>query len=138
MRMLWYVAAAAALLAGTLARAQEEVDVRPASTAAEAWLELVDQGRFGASWDEAAITFKAAIARLKWETTVQDARNSLGVLVKRKLRSARHARNLPNAPEGEYVVIQNDTRFESRLAIETVTMMRQPDGAWRVAGYFVH
>lgn len=137
MRAIWHMAAAA-LLAGSLAMAQEEVDVRPASGAAEAWLELVDQGRYGASWDEAAVTFKGAITRLKWETTVQDARNSLGVLVKRKLRSARHARNLPNAPEGEYVVIQNDTRFEGRLAIETVTLMRQPDGAWRVAGYFVH
>lgn len=137
MRMLWLIAGAA-LLAGTLAEAQEEVDVRPASAAAEAWLELVDQGRYGASWDEAAITFKAAFARVKWETAAQDARNSLGPLVKRKLRGARHARNLPNAPEGEYVVIQNDTRFESRLSTETVTLMRQPDGAWRVAGYFVH
>ena len=137
MRMMWHMAAAA-LLAGTIALAQEEVDVRPASGAAESWLELIDQGRYGASWDEAASTFKAAIPRVKWETAAQDARNSLGPLVKRKLRGARHARNLPNAPEGEYVVIQNDTRFESRLATETVTMMKQPDGAWRVAGYFVH
>lgn len=129
---------AAALLASTFAFAQEEIDVRPASGAAEAWLHLVDQGRYGASWDEGAASFKAAIPRLRWETAAQEARASLGPVVKRKLRTSRHARNLPNAPEGEYVVIENDTRFEARLVTETVTLMKQPDGAWRVAGYFIY
>lgn len=138
MKMILWHAAAAALLAGSLAVAQEEIDVRPASAAAESWLELLDKGHFGASWDEGSANFKEAITRVKWETSVEEARSKLGVLVKRKLRSARHARNLPNAPEGEYVVIQNDTRFESRLVTETVTVMKQPDGSWRVAGYFIY
>jgi hypothetical protein len=138
MRILWH-AAAAALLAWNVAWAQEEVDVRPASAAAETWLALVDAGRYGESWDEGAATFKTAIERLKWETTVQDARGMVGNLVKRKLRTARHAHNLPNAPEGEYVVIQNEARFENRpLASETVTVMKAGRRSWRVAGYFIH
>lgn len=129
----------ALLIGGTLALAQEEVDVRPASAAAESWLQLVDAGRYGASWEAGAITFKAALGKASWETAVQQARGSVGGLVKRKIRSARHATNLPNAPQGEYVVIQNDVNFENRpLAAETVTMMKQPDGSWRVAGYFIH
>jgi hypothetical protein len=135
--MLWH-AAAAALLAVTLALAQEEVDVRPATLAAEAWLELMDQGRYGTSWDEGAATFKQAVPRLRWETAAEETRGKLGNVVKRKLRSARYARSLPNAAEGEYVVIQNDTRFDNRLAMETVTLMKQADGAWRVAGYFIY
>ena len=133
------LAAAAVLLAGTGAQAQEEIDVRPASAAAESWLELVDTGRFGESWERGAATFKSAITRVAWETGVQQARGMVGGLVKRKIRSARHAFTLPNAPEGEYVVIQNDVAFENRpLAAETVTMMKQADGSWRVAGYFIH
>ena len=137
--MRFAVLVLAALIGVTVAFAQEEVDVRPASTAAESWLELVDAGRYGASWEAGAITFKSALSRTAWETAVQQARGSVGGLIKRKIRSARHAMNLPNAPQGEYVVIQNDVNFENRpLAAETVTLMKQPDGSWRVAGYFIH
>ena len=45
---------------------------------------------------------------------------------------------LPGAPDGEYVVFQFDTQFErKRAAVETVTPMRDPDGSWRVSGYFI-
>jgi hypothetical protein len=142
MKALMRIAAAALLMAATIAHAQqepEEVDVRPATQAADAWLGLVDAGRYGASWDAAAATFKDAIDRAKWETTVEDVRNKMGGVAKRKLRAARHARNLPNSPEGEYVVIENVTNFENRpLSTETVTLMRQADGSWKVAGYFIH
>jgi hypothetical protein len=31
------------------------------------------------------------------------------------------------------------TNFENRpLSTETVTLMRQADGSWKVAGYFIH
>jgi hypothetical protein len=139
MRSLVALATVAAWFAAPAAWAQEEVDVRPATRSAEAWLELIDGGQYGASWDAGAATFREAIARLKWETSLQDARAQLGAVVKRKLRSARHARNLPNSPAGEYVVIENEARFEGRpLATETITLMKQADGSWRVAGYFIH
>ena len=45
---------------------------------------------------------------------------------------------LPGAPDGRYVVIQFDTAFENKASsVETVTPMADPDGAWRVAGYFI-
>jgi hypothetical protein len=142
MKGLTRIAAAALVMAATLAHPQqepEEVDVRPATRAADAWLELVDAGRYGASWDAAAATFQDAIERVKWETTVDDVRGKLGLVAKRKLRAARHARSLPNSPEGEYVVIENVTNFENRpLSTETVTLMKQKDGSWKVAGYFIH
>ncbi len=38
---------------------------------------------------------------------------------------------------GKYVVIQFDTVFEHKAsASETVTPMLDPDGVWRVSGYF--
>ena len=46
---------------------------------------------------------------------------------------------LPGAPTGDYVVVQYTTRFANGPAavVETVTAMREPDGAWKAAGYFV-
>jgi hypothetical protein len=124
---------------GLLARAaDEEVDVKPAMAAAEAWLATVDAGRYGASWEDAAPMFKGAIEKVKWETSIDAARAPLGVVNGRKLRSANFVRSLPNSPPGEYVVIQFDTRFDNRpLSTEIITPMRDSDGTWRISGYII-
>ena len=36
-----------------------------------------------------------------------------------------------------HVIIQFDTTFEKKAAVETVTPMLESDGAWRVCGYYV-
>lgn len=45
---------------------------------------------------------------------------------------------LSGAPDGRYVVIQYETAFErKKSAVETITPMVDPDGAWRVSGYYI-
>jgi ribosomal protein S17E len=45
---------------------------------------------------------------------------------------------MPGAPDGEYVILQFETTYEKkRQAIETVAPMKEKDGKWRVAGYFI-
>jgi len=105
---------------------------------AEAWLALVDQGKYEQSWDEAAQLFKGAVTREGWKQAAAGARAPLGKLVSRKLKSAQYTQTLPGAPDGKYVVIQYTTRFENKSeAVETVTSMLDPDGSWRVSGYFI-
>lgn len=140
----WHAPAvlAAALLAGgcSVAAAAEDEgkDLKPAMRAAEAWLQIVDSGRYGDSWDASSRLFKDTIARTRWEVQVQGVREALGVVAARKLRSATYTTTLPGAPDGEYVVIQYNTQFEKRpLSVETVTPMREKDGSWRVSGYFI-
>jgi hypothetical protein len=111
------------------------LDMAPAMHAADAWLAYVDTGRYGQSWDETAAFFREAMPKVQWETTLAAARDALGVTIARKVRSANYTRVLPGAPEGEYVVIQYDTRFANRLSVETITPMREKDGTWKVAGY---
>jgi len=55
------------------------------------------------------------------------------------LRSAAQpATSLPGAPDGDYVVIQFQTSFANKAsAVETITPMRDRDGAYRVSGYFI-
>jgi hypothetical protein len=124
--------------AAFLAYPAEELDVAPAMTNAAAWLAAVDGGQYGKSWDDAAASLKEAMPKAKWETALEGARGPLGGLVVRKLRSATYAKDPPGAPPGEYVVIQYDTRFDNRpVAFETVTPMKEKDGTWRVAGYYI-
>lgn len=137
--MMWraVLAVSALLLAPGAAPAQDKPEQLAASRA-EAWLALVDQGKYLESWDEAAPLFKGAITRERWAEAARAARGPLGRLVSRKLSSARYAESLPGAPDGKYVVIQYATRFDNkRSAVETVTPMLDPDGVWRVSGHYV-
>ena len=123
--------------AGT-ATTTEELDVKPAMSAATAWLASLDAGRVDETWQDSATLMRQAVGREQWEKALQEVRGTLGPLVSRKLMSATYTRELPNAPAGEYVVIRYQARYENRaLVTETVTPMREKDGSWRVSGYYV-
>jgi hypothetical protein len=109
-----------------------------AQDAAETWLKLVDDGNYSASWDQAAKVFKSAVKQADWGQMAAGVRTPLGKLVSRKLKSRAYSEKMPGAPDGRYVVIQYDTVFEHKAsAVETVTPMADPDGVWRVSGYFI-
>ena len=110
----------------------------PARAAADMWLTLVDQQQYGESWKAAAASFKAAVTEARWQEAAQRARGPLGAFTSRSLKSSTSATSLPGAPDGEYVVMQFNAAFEHKAAaVETVTVVHEPDGAWRVVGYFV-
>lgn len=109
-----------------------------AQKSAEAWLALVDAGRYDESWDEAASLVKDAVAQDKWGQSIAGARRPLGAVVSRTVKSRTYAKTLPGAPDGQYVVIHYATKFENKQsAVETITPMMDTDGKWRVSGYFI-
>jgi len=109
-----------------------------AQAAAESWLALVDGQQYTDSWQAAAAFFRNAVSAEKWQEAAQIARNPLGVLKARVVKSVTSTKTLPGAPDGEYVVFQFNTGFEKKAAaLETVTTIRESDGNWRVVGYFV-
>jgi hypothetical protein len=117
----------------------ENVDVEKAAlAAAKAWLQLVDEGNYSESWNEASGYFKNAITREQWGQQIQGARGPLGKTVSRTVKSMQYTTTLPGAPDGEYVVIQFDSSFTNKkTAVETITPMLDKDGMWRVSGYYI-
>jgi hypothetical protein len=112
-------------------------EVLPERTA-ELWLASIDAGDYAESYDQAAQYFKTAVAKDEWQKSLQAARAPLGKVLSRKLKSATHAKTLPGSPDGEYVVILYETRFEQKQsAVETVTTMLDKDGMWKVSGYYI-
>ena len=109
-----------------------------ARKAAEKWLSLVDSGKYDHSWESAAALFKNAITKAQWHQTIMAVRQPMGKLISRDLTAATYTTALPGAPDGEYVVIQFRSSFgNKKSAIETITPMKDSDGAWRVSGYFI-
>lgn len=108
-----------------------------ADQAAGKWLALVDGEQYSESWNRAATLFKQQVSADQWLQAIGAARKPLGSMISRKLVSATYATSLPGAPDGEYVVLQYQTRFQFKAsAIETVTPMLD-DNRWRVSGYYV-
>ncbi|HKD17160.1 MAG TPA: DUF4019 domain-containing protein [Thermoanaerobaculia bacterium] len=125
------------LFAAAAPLASEETPEKAAEAAALSWLGLVDQGKYSESWDAAAEVFRGSVTKAQWESALGEARKPLGHLVSRNLKSAKF-RKETGAHAGEYVVLEFDTSFEHRpSSIETVTPMKQKDGTWKVAGYFI-
>jgi hypothetical protein len=109
-----------------------------AEHSADAWLGLVDSGKYAESWQQASSVFKAHIGKDDWQKMMQATRDPLGKVSSRKLKNATYTKTLPGAPDGEYVVIQYETSFEHKQsAVETITPMLDKDGQWRVSGYFI-
>ncbi len=111
--------------------------VRDADEAAGKWLALIDGRQYQDSWEQAASLFKQQVSADNWLQSISAARQPLGAMISRKLISATYATSLPGAPDGEYVVLQYQTRFKyKKSAIETVTPMLD-NKRWRVSGYYV-
>ncbi len=128
----------AGLSISSIAFAEEVSAENTAVIAAESWVELIDEGLYDESWEQASGYFKAIMKQEAWKNSIQPLRGSLGAVLSRRLKSHAFATTMPGAPDGEYVIIQFETSFENKkIAIETIMPMVDEDGAWRVAGYYI-
>jgi hypothetical protein len=133
----WIIALVVAL-SGFDAFAQGMDNGKGAVVAAEKWLALVDTGKIADSWNEASRYFKNAVKQDQWEQSLQGVRKPLGELISRNLSSKVYTKSLPGAPDGEYVIMQFEASFQNKKsALETVTCVKEKDGHYRVAGYYI-
>ena len=122
------------ILAGFVFAAVTEDQAVPAG---EAWLALIDSGKYGESWSGASTMFRNQLPAQKWTEMVGAVRGPLGAKKSRTLKNTKFTKALPGAPDGNYVVMQFDARFTNKAsAIETLTLMEDA-GEWRAAGYFI-
>lgn len=125
-----------ALVAGSVTA--EPSEIKAATAGAERWAAQLDQNQFETTWASAAQIFKGAVSQAQWSQTISSVRGPLGKVLERKLQTAELKTSLPGAPDGRYVVIQFQTRFENKKeAVETIVPMLEKDGQWRVSGYFI-
>lgn len=113
--------------------AQEEAAV----AAADAWIDLVDSSSYGESWEAAAPEFQSGISQDDWAAAVQQVHGQVGKIQSRELLQSQYRTSLPNAPEGEYVVIQYQSVFSGLPQAMEMIVMSKSNGEWKAAGYQV-
>jgi len=116
----------------------EQAPEKPIVAAAQSWLGEIDSGNYAKSWQQASAYFRGAVTERNWTDALNGARKPLGNLLSRKVAKTRSATSLPGAPDGNYLVMQFATSFTNKKnAAQTVTFMREKDGNWRAAGYYI-
>src|SRR5262249_27722464 len=127
-----------ALLASNGADAQDP-RATLAHNAAQKFLALTDANDAKGAWEAAGKQFRDAVTVELWANGLNEVRVPLGPLVERAQLSVQFTNNFPGAAaEGEYALLSFRTSFAKRTdSRETVTLQREPDGVWRVIGYFI-
>jgi hypothetical protein len=119
-----------------LPAAAQDPQVSEAHRAALEWLTVVDADNATASHAAAADKFRKTMTQEQWATALTQARAQFGALQRRTLGGAQRGDQIPNKPEGEYVLLYFRSGFAKRENVtETLTMEREPDGKWRAVGY---
>lgn len=103
-----------------------------------AFLAELDAGDWEGSWDVAGPFIQGRLTSAQWTATIAPVRQRLGAVRSRELVSVDRTGVLPDAPPGDYEVLQFRTRFAHREtpAVERVVMVQGEDG-WELAGYYI-
>lgn len=103
------------------------------------FIKLVDAKRYGESWDIASDYLKQSVSRSDWAAQVGQAREPLGSVVVRHLKSSEVQKNPRGAPPGDYLLQTFETTFSASATprTETLPLIKGADGRWRAVGYFI-
>lgn len=109
----------------------------PGSSASKEWLNIIDAGKYGESWQKADSFFKSQLSQKKWDSALKGIRTPLGKVTSRIELSAKEYSSLPGVPDGEYLVIQFQTDFQNKKASTEILTLSKSSGQWRTVGYFI-
>ena len=74
----------------------------------------------------------------EWTKALHTYREPFGKVVQRAIVSTSFRTEIPGAPDGNYALLQFRTAFDKKSeGHESVTLELEPDGKWRVIGYFI-
>ena len=100
------------------------------------WIGLMDQRHFEAAWDGTAQVFRKDQDRATWIATQYRYRQDTYVVKARRVISSRYTRTLRPFSTIDAVTFQLAMYFVNEtLGIETIVLVKEDDGAWRVASY---
>ena len=103
--------------------------------AAQGWLLLLDRRDWGRAWESASGVFRSSVPLSAWMDGIPKVREPLGAIVERVPAESTYKTTLEGRPAGEYVTAIFMSKFNQRELQEVVTVVREPDGKWRVTGY---
>lgn len=116
--------------------APHAAEISAARQAAEAWIQLLDQGKFDQAYQQLGPEAKK-ISQEQWREQLAATRRKYGKLDSRIFQDTDYTTTLRGAPAGQYVILDYLCTFVShRSSPETVVMAKTGTG-WKVDGFSV-
>ncbi|MGI9101004.1 MAG: DUF4019 domain-containing protein [Terriglobales bacterium] len=116
---------------------KQQEAITAASKAAAGWLSLLDFGKYNQAWDASSQIFKAQVKREEWNKSIVGLRAPMGKAGARNATAVGYQTKWAHAPDGQYVLIEYNTKFQNGSATEMIALALEKDGAWRVGGYSI-
>ena len=108
-----------------------------ATAVASEFLQLIDADKYAESWQMSASLMKERVSEKDWVEKLTKARALSGPFVERKEKDSSYSTTAVDSPDGEYISLIYDSRFQRAESVaEYITVMLE-DGHWKVAGYFI-
>src|SRR4030095_15852932 len=102
--------------------AAQDPQVSEARRVALEWRTVVDADNATASYAAAANKFRQAMTQEQWAAALSQARTQFGVLERRTVAGAQKGDEIPNKPEGEFIVLFFRTGFAKRDSVTEQVM----------------
>jgi len=105
-----------------------------AREAADAWLALYDANDIEGTYETAADVFKEQVSLEDWEMQAGQVQDAVGELDGREFTETVYTNELPQAPAGDYMIVQYDTQYANMNVTEFVILLLE-EGEWRLVGF---
>lgn len=118
----------------------EKVDtekVAQTEPVAEAFLQLLDQGKYAESWQSAAKLMQDKITQKEWVEKLSKARELSGEFVARERKDASYSTEAQDSPDGEYIMLTYSSNFKKVNDVSEYVTVALEGTRWKVAGYFM-
>jgi hypothetical protein len=131
----------AAMQAGDARIGLEDVDIPRLGMAAMRFIKAIEQGQHDVLWDAASASIRRAMGREAFVALMAQRHGALGRGRSRRWAAVRvdQPSQRPRWQPGTYAVLEFSVMFGETGAPhrETVTLRREDEGVWRLAGYAV-
>ena len=118
----------------------EQQAISQVTVIGDAWMKLLDAGKYGDAWEQFDDDFKKSSPKDDWCKQVNAIRTALGPVVSRSIDHGKFKQKIDDRAKdfGQFVTVDYDTVFERQPnGIEQFTAMRAKDGTWHPRGYYL-
>ena len=111
--------------------------VEQTTPVAEAFLQLLDQGKYAESWQSSAKLMQGKISEKEWVEKLAKARTLSGEFVARERTDASYSTEAQDSPDGEYMMLTYSSNFKKATDVSEYVTVALEGTRWKVAGYFM-
>ena len=112
-------------------------EIDAAKKAAEAWLPLIDAGKYAESWKQSASFLQKNFPQADWEKHLNQTRKPLDPFIERTLSTTEYRDQLPGLPPGQYVALVWESYFGAKHQMLESVVVALDNGQWKPIGYAV-